>query len=92
MIVFNNESLAQADVFAITSGMSARRIGTVMAGRTENLVVPREITLRGSFRLVARLLASSNLPGSGTVGIAPGDRLSVRLPLDEKMLVVLPGS
>jgi hypothetical protein len=91
-IVFNNESLAQADVYAIANGISARRIGTVMAGRTENLVVPPEITMRGSFRLVARLLASSNVPGSGTVGISPGERLSVRLPLDERTLVVLPAS
>jgi hypothetical protein len=91
IIIFTNESLAQADVFAVAQGISARRIGTVMAGRTDSLVVPQEITSRGTVQLVARLLASSSVPSSGTVGIHPGDRLLVRLPLDERMLVVLPG-
>ena len=90
LIIFTNESLAQADVFAVAQGISARRIGTVMAGRTDSLVVPAEIASRGSVRLVARLLASNSTPNSGTVGIHPGERLAVRLPLDERMLVVLP--
>jgi hypothetical protein len=92
LIVFTNESLAQADVFAVAPGISARRIGTVMAGRTDSLTVPSEITMRGTVRLVARLLASSATPGSGTVAIRPGDRLDVRLPIDQRSLVVLPGS
>lgn len=91
-IEFKNESLAQADVFVVASGIGARRIGTVFAGRTENLVIPREIAIRGSLAIVARLLASSRTPSTGSLAISPGTRLSVRLPLDEKTLYVLPGT
>jgi hypothetical protein len=87
VITFTNESLSQADVFAIAPGSSARRIGTVMAGRSETMTIPADVALRGSLRLVARVLASSHAPGSGTITFSPGEHLSVRLPLDE-----LPGS
>jgi hypothetical protein len=40
--------------------------------------------------VVARLLARSARPSSGPIPMHPGDRLAVRLPIDEKMLVVLP--
>lgn len=92
MMTFRNESLAQADVFAIAQGSNAMRIGTVMAGRTETLRIPAEVANRGTIRIVARLLASSALPNSGTIAIHPGEHLDVRLPLDQRTLVVLPGS
>lgn len=91
-IEFHNESLAQADVFVAASGSGARRIGTVFAGRTETLTVPREIAIRGSITVVARLLARSRTPSSGSLAIGPGAHLSVRLPLDERMLYVLPAN
>jgi len=31
------------------------------------------------------------MPSSGPIPIRPGDHLAVRLPIDQKMLVVLPG-
>jgi hypothetical protein len=89
-IEFRNESLAQADVFVVTSGSDRRRIGTVFAGRTETLTIPREIAIRGSVTIVARLLARSRAPSTGSLALSPGTRLSVRLPLDEKSLYVLP--
>jgi hypothetical protein len=91
-IEFRNESLAQADVFVSASGSGARRLGTVFAGRTETLTIPREIAVRGSVTIVARLLARSRVPSSGSIAIGPGTHLSVRLPLDERALYVLPGS
>ena len=91
-IEFRNESLAQADVFVAASGSGARRIGTVFAGRTETLTVPREIAIRGSITVVARLLARSRVPSTGALAIGPGAHLSVRLPLDERMLYVLPAN
>jgi hypothetical protein len=91
VLEFNNESLAQADVFVRAVGSDTRRIGTVMAGRKEDLVVPREIAIRGSITVFARLLARSGVPSSGPVAVAPGSRLNVRLPLDERALYVLPG-
>jgi hypothetical protein len=90
VLEFNNESLAQADVFVRASGSDSRRIGTVMAGRKEDLVVPREIAIKGSITVFARLLARSGVPSSGPIAVAPGARLNVRLPIDERTLVVLP--
>jgi hypothetical protein len=87
----NNESLAQADVFVRAQGADTRRIGTVMAGRKEDLVVPREIVNAGSITVFARLLARSGVPSTGPVAVSPGTHLSVRLPVDERTLVVLPG-
>jgi hypothetical protein len=91
VVEFNNESLEQADVFVRAQGSDARRIGTVLAGRKEDLVLPREIANRGSITVFARLLAKSGVPSSGPVAVAPGSRISIRLPLDERTLVVLPG-
>ena len=87
---FTNESLDQADVYAVLSGDQPIRIGTVSAGRTDTLTVPPEISSRGNVNVVARLLARSARPSSGPIPIHPGDRLAVRLPIDQKMLVVLP--
>ena len=92
VIEFNNESLAQADVFVAASSSGPRRIGTVFAGRTETLTIPAEIASRGTVTVVARLLARSHTPSSGQLAIGPGTHLSVRLPLDEKTLYVLPAN
>jgi hypothetical protein len=89
-IEFKNESLAQADVFVTAQGSGARRLGTVFAGRTETLTIPRDIAIRGSINIAARLLARSGIPSTGSIAISPGTHLSIRLPLDEKALYVLP--
>ena len=91
-IEFKNESLAQADVFVTASSSGSRRIGTVFAGRTETLTIPRELAMRGTINVVARLLARSRAPTTGTIAIGPGTHLSIRLPLDEKALYVLPAN
>jgi len=91
VVEFNNESLAQADVFVRASASSTRRIGTVLAGRKEDLVVPREIANTGSITVFARLLARTRVPSTGPVAVSPGTHISVRLPIDERTLVVLPG-
>jgi len=92
LIYFTNESLDQADVFAVTSSNQRTRMGTVFAGRTDTLTVPREVAARGdNVNIVARLLARSAMPASGPVPIHPGDHLVIRLPVDQKLLVVLPG-
>jgi hypothetical protein len=91
-LYFTNESLDQADVYAVLSGDQPIRIGTVASGRTDTLTVPPEVSSRGeNVNVVARLLARSARPSSGPIPIHPGDRLVVRLPVDQKMLVVLPG-
>lgn len=91
VLSFTNESLDQADVYAVTA-VQAIRIGTVMAGRTENLIVPADIAYRGeNVNVVARLLAQRNRPQSGPITVRPGERLEIRLPMDQRALVVLPG-
>jgi hypothetical protein len=89
-IEFKNESLAQADVFVTTPSTGARRIGTVFAGRTETLTIPKDIAIRGTVIIAARLLARSAVPSTGSIAISPGTHLSIRLPLDERALYVLP--
>jgi len=92
LLYFTNESLDQADVYAVSSGGASIRIGTVSGGRTDTLTVPRDVVARNdNVNLVARLLARSATPSSGPIPIRPGDHLAVRLPIDQKMLVVLPG-
>jgi hypothetical protein len=91
-LYFTNESLDQADVFAATPGGLPVRIGTVFAGRTDTLKVRADIASNGqNINIVARLLARSARPSRGPIPIRPGDRLVVRLPSDQKLLVVLPG-
>ena len=91
-IEFRNESLAQADVFVVLSSSERRKLGTVFAGRTETLTIPSELARRGSVNIVARLLARSRAPSTGSLALSPGARLSVRLPMDEKALYVLPAN
>jgi hypothetical protein len=90
VIEFNNESLAQADVFVRASGSNARRIGTVQAGRKEALVIPRDIAIKGCVRVCGRLRARSAVPSTGAIALSPGTHLNVRLPIDERALFVLP--
>jgi hypothetical protein len=92
VISFTNESLDQADVYAVTATQSVR-IGTVLAGRTESLVVPGDIAFRGqNLNVVARLLAQSRRPSTGPITLSPGQRIEVRLPMDQRQLWVLPGN
>ena len=88
-LYFTNESLDEAALYAV-SGSQQVRLGTVMAGRTDTLVVPSSVLGAGTLRLVARPLARSIRPQSGLISLQFGDELVVRLPSDEKMLIVLP--
>jgi hypothetical protein len=90
-LVFTNESLDQADVFVVIPGVHSRRIGTVMAGRTETLIVPADLATRGgSLNIVARLFARSRAVQTGPVSIYPGEQYQVRLPLNGRLLSFLP--
>jgi hypothetical protein len=91
VIVFHNQSLDQADVYAIGSGGNPTRIGTVFAGRTETLNVPASITGGGGrVNVVARIFASGLLVVTGPFTLLPGDSMDVTLTSDEKILSVLP--
>lgn len=91
LLIFSNESLDQADVYASGSDGLPVRIGTVFSGRTDTLPVPATVLGQGgNVNISARLLAKSAVPQSGPVSMRAGDKFLVRLPSDEKMLVVLP--
>jgi hypothetical protein len=91
-LVFSNNSLSQADVFVVAQGLGARRVGTVMAGQTDTLVVPADIANRGgTVNVVARLLARNQAPQTGPVSILPGETYEVRLQTDGRLLSFLPG-
>ena len=91
IIVFQNESLYEASVFVVPRGGAQLRIGTVQPGRTDTLRV-RGTSLAGSgaVSIVARVLAVSRTPSTGSITLLPGDRMVVRLPPDAYSLSVLP--
>lgn len=90
-LVFSNNSLTQADVFIVSPGFGARRVGTVMSGQTDTLRVPTDISTRGgTVNIVARLLARSQAPQTGPVSIFPGEMYDVRLATDGRLLSFLP--
>ena len=92
-IVFENQSLDQADVFAVGSAGDPVRIGTVFAGRTESLRLDLgTVSGGGTVNIVARILASSRAPRTGQITLRPGDVLRVTLPNTENILTALPGS
>ena len=90
-IIFSNESLDQADVYAVASSGAQIRIGTVMPGRKETLrIPPGALGGDNSANIVARILAKSRTPSSGPITLNPGDRMQVTLSSDERVLSVLP--
>jgi hypothetical protein len=90
-LIFSNESMDQADVYATGSDGLPIRIGTVFAGRTDTLTVPSTVIGQGgNVNISAHLLARSAVPRSGPITVRAGDQFAVRLPSDETMLVVLP--
>jgi hypothetical protein len=89
-ISFVNQSLDQADVYAVVSGGDAVRVGTVLPGATTTLTVPGDLVARGPLDIVARLVGSRRVPRTGPVSFSRGERLQVTLSVDETMLTVLP--
>lgn len=89
-VYFTNESIDQAAVYAI-AGSQQIRIGTVMSGRTEPLVIPASIAASGAtLRIIARPFGKSVVASTGPITLIPGEAVTIRLPLDQNMLVVLP--
>lgn len=92
VILFNNQSLNQADVYAVRSGGGGQdlRIGTVFSNRREALRVPALFTTAGDVTIVARMFASNRTPTSGPLSLIPGDTIEVSVANDERLLTVLP--
>jgi hypothetical protein len=91
LIAFHNESLDQADVYAVAPGSEFQRIGTVFPGRVDTLRVRSSMLATGSgVNIVARLLARSNTPSSGNIPLHSGDMYDVTLTTDGRTLNALP--
>jgi hypothetical protein len=90
-LYFTNESLDQAAIYAGQPGLRPIRIGTVMAGRTEVIVVPSTVMGgSGQINVFARPLGRDAGPDTGPLTLNPGEALSIRLPMDQRTLIVLP--
>lgn len=92
-VIFVNQSLDQADVFAVMDAGQSIRLGTVFAGRTDTLTVPSDVVSRGStVTIAARLLARNYSPHTGPLVLSPGQMIQVTLPSAGQTLTVLPAS
>lgn len=90
-IVFVNQSLHQADVYALTRAGSRVRLGTVQSGRTDTLQLnSAALPSGGTVIIAADLLAVRATPTTGEISINPGEWLSVTLPATANILNVLP--
>ena len=89
-LVFVNQSLEQADVFAVGQAGDATRIGTVQPGRTETIRIPDRLSGRGPINIIARLLGRPGTLQSGAVSFNAGDRMQATVSIDGRSLVLLP--
>ena len=90
VVIFSNESIDMVTVYAIRPGGEARRITSVMPGRTETLSLPSGFAAAGTVTIVAASLAGSQAATSGPVSIGRGVRLAMRLNAAGNMISVLP--
>ena len=89
-LIFANASLDQAAVYVIGPGFDFTRIGTVFPGRTDTLTVSASLATRGTLNVVARLLATHDLPQTGPVLIRPGEEYALRLLSSSSLISFLP--
>lgn len=88
-ILFHNQSIDQADVYAMGSGGDPIRIGTVYGQKTDRLKVP-DLGASDRVNIIARVFPSSRVVASGPFTLLPGGVMDVTLPQEENMLAVLP--
>lgn len=93
VVVFHNQSIDQADVYALSPGGDPMRIGTVFAGKTELLHVNQSIT-GGANRVnvIARIFPGGGVVSTGPFSLGPGESMDVTLSSDERVLSVLPST
>ena len=89
-IVFHNQSIDQADVYAMGPGTDPVRIGTVYGEKTERLTVPFTVSATDRVNIITRVFPSSRIVASGPFTLNPGGVMDVTLASAENMLSVLP--
>ena len=93
LVVFENQTLFEATVFATARGGVPRRVGIVAPNRTETLALKGDVLAAGGAGgviITARLLADRRTPTTGPLTVRPGDRLRVTLPTSANILSVVP--
>ena len=90
VLIFSNESIDMTTVYAMRPGGDARRLTSVMPGRTDTLSVPSGFAAAGTITIVAASLAGTQVASSGPISIGPGVRLAMRLNASGNMISVLP--
>ena len=88
-ILFRNQSIDQADVYAMGPGGDPIRIGTVFGEKTERLKV-QDVGASDRVNIIARIFPSSRIVASGAFTLVPGGVMEVTLPSSENTLAVLP--
>jgi len=91
VVYFNNTSLNQANVYAVSTGGTRTRIGAVFPGQRQRLRLPGTL-MSGSrtIEIFARQLTSPSEPRTGPISLVPGDSIEVTLSTDGNVLSVLP--
>ena len=91
-LIFTNESVDQADVFATIGSSQTIRVGTVFSLRTDTLSVPESVTEQagGRTNFIVRQLGRSYRPSTGPITLRSTDVVRVRLPSDGRSLFVMP--
>jgi hypothetical protein len=90
-ILFRNQSIDQADVYAVGPGGDPVRIGTVFGQKSDRLKVPFAIAgASDRVNIIVRVFPSSRIVASGPFTLIPGGIMDVTLPTEENMLAVLP--
>jgi hypothetical protein len=93
VLLFSNQSQYEAGVYLVQPGGVRRRLGTVMPGRTDSLLIrPGVVPVGSTVAIVARLLARSDVPSTGPFALRPGDRYVVTLPPQANILSLLPAT
>ena len=92
VVIFSNESIDMITLYAIRPGGEARRLASVMPGRTDTLSLPSGFASAGTVTIVATSLAGAQAASSGPVSVGRGVRLAMRLNAAGNMISVLPAS
>ena len=88
-ILFHNQSIDEAAVYAMGPGGDPIRIGTVEGQKTDRLKVP-EISASDRVNIIVRVFPSSRVVASGPFTLEPGGVMDITLPQEENMLSILP--
>jgi hypothetical protein len=88
-MVFSNESTTKAEVWVSAPTVKRRRLGSVLAGETATLRVPREFYTEGTINFSATLRDRPVVPVLDNLRVQPDEELRLRLPIDTKRIVAI---